>query len=84
MHFRKINNKDQKITEARIEKILCSWKSKFLSVCGRLVLLNSVVQFSYVYVLFLRGTSRVIQENRILWIKIFLGKSSAQEKNMDL
>ena len=43
MHFRKLNNKDWRIIEERIEKTLCSWKSKFLSVGGRLVLINSVL-----------------------------------------
>ena len=43
MHFRKLNNKDEKIIEERIDKRFVVWKSKFLSVGGRLVLINSVL-----------------------------------------
>ena len=43
MHFRKLNNKDWRIIEERIEKRLCGWKSKFLSAGGRLVLINFVL-----------------------------------------
>jgi hypothetical protein len=42
MHYRKLSNKDWKIEE-RIEKKLSSWKGKYLSVGGRLVLINSVL-----------------------------------------
>ncbi|WVZ90567.1 hypothetical protein U9M48_036858 [Paspalum notatum var. saurae] len=43
MHFRKLNNKDWKLIEDRIEKKLSNWKGKMLSYGGRLVLLNSVL-----------------------------------------
>jgi hypothetical protein len=43
MHYRKLNNKDWKIIEEMIEKRLCSWKEKLLSLGGRLVLINSVL-----------------------------------------
>jgi hypothetical protein len=43
MHFRRLNNKDWKMIEDRIEKKLSSWKGKYLSVGGRLVLINSVL-----------------------------------------
>jgi hypothetical protein len=43
MHYRKLNNKDWKVIEQRIEKKLSSWKGKHLSVGGRLVLINSVL-----------------------------------------
>jgi predicted component of type VI protein secretion system len=32
MHYRKLNNKDWKMIEERIEKKLSSWKGKYLSV----------------------------------------------------
>ena len=41
MHYRKLSNKDWKAIEDRIEKRLSGWKGKFLSVGGRLVLINS-------------------------------------------
>jgi hypothetical protein len=40
MHHRKLNNKDWKMIEERIEKRLSNWKGKYLSVGGRLVLVN--------------------------------------------
>ncbi|WVZ53969.1 hypothetical protein U9M48_004850 [Paspalum notatum var. saurae] len=43
MHFRKLNNKDWKMIEERIERKLSNWKGKMLSFGGRLVLLNSVL-----------------------------------------
>jgi hypothetical protein len=43
MHYRKLNNKDWEKIEERIEKKLSSWKGKYLSVGGRLVLINSVL-----------------------------------------
>jgi hypothetical protein len=43
MHYRKFSNKDWTVLEERIEKRLSSWKGKYLSVGGRLVLMNSVL-----------------------------------------
>jgi hypothetical protein len=43
MHYRKLNNKDWEMIEEHIEKKLSSWKGKYLSVGGRLVLTNSVL-----------------------------------------
>ncbi|WVZ50605.1 hypothetical protein U9M48_001845, partial [Paspalum notatum var. saurae] len=43
MHFRKLNNKDWKMIEERIQRNLSNWKGKMLSFGGRLVLLNSVL-----------------------------------------
>jgi ribosomal protein L21E len=43
MHYRKLSNKDWEIIEERIEKKLSSWKGKYISVGGRLVLINSVL-----------------------------------------
>jgi hypothetical protein len=43
MNTRKLNNKDWKTIEDRIEKRLSGWKGKMLSVGGRLVLINSVL-----------------------------------------
>jgi hypothetical protein len=43
MHYRKLNNKDCEKIEERIEKKLSSWKGKYLSVGGRLVLINSIL-----------------------------------------
>jgi hypothetical protein len=43
MHYKRLNNKDWAMIEERIEKKLISWKEKYLSVGGRLVLINSVL-----------------------------------------
>jgi hypothetical protein len=43
MHYRKLYNSDWKMIEERIEKKLSSSKGKYLSVGGRLVLINSVL-----------------------------------------
>ena len=43
MNTRKLNNKDWKVIEERIEKRLSGWKGKMLSVGGRMVLINLVL-----------------------------------------
>jgi hypothetical protein len=43
MHVRKLRNVEWKTVEERIEKKLSSWKGKYLSFGGRLVLINSVL-----------------------------------------
>ncbi|XP_022682391.1 uncharacterized protein LOC111257326 [Setaria italica] len=43
MYHRRLTNKDWKMVEERFQKKLASWKSKLLSVGGRLVLINSVL-----------------------------------------
>jgi hypothetical protein len=43
MHYRRLNNKEWAMIEERIEKKLSSWKGKYLSVGGRLVLINYVI-----------------------------------------
>jgi hypothetical protein len=43
IHYRRLNNKDWTMIKEQIEKKLSSWKGKYLSVGGRLVLINSVL-----------------------------------------
>jgi len=43
MVIRKLNNKDWKMIEDRIERKLSSWKGKHLSYGGRIVLINYVL-----------------------------------------
>ena len=52
MHYRKLNNKDWKVIEERIEKRLASWKGKMLFLGGRLVLINSVLSSLPMFALF--------------------------------
>jgi hypothetical protein len=51
MHFRKLSNNEWKMIEQRIEKKLSSWKGKYLSVGGRLVLINSVLMSLVMFML---------------------------------
>jgi hypothetical protein len=51
MHYRKLSNKDWEKIEERIEKKLSSWKEKYLSVVGRLVLINSVLSCLPMFIL---------------------------------
>jgi uncharacterized protein YpuA (DUF1002 family) len=51
MHYRKLSNKDWEKIEERIEKKLSSWKEKYLSVVGRLVLINSVLSSLPMFIL---------------------------------
>jgi hypothetical protein len=43
MHYSKLYNSDWKMIKERIEKKLSSWKGKYLSVGGRLVIKISVL-----------------------------------------
>jgi hypothetical protein len=43
MHHRKLMNKDEKYVEERFQKRLNCWRSKLLSIGGRLVLINFVL-----------------------------------------
>jgi hypothetical protein len=51
MHLKKLNNKDWKVVEQRIERKLSSWKDKYLLVGGRLVLINSVFSSMVLFML---------------------------------
>jgi hypothetical protein len=51
MHYRKLSNKDWEQVEERIEKKLSSWKWKYLSVGGRIVLINSVLSSLLMFML---------------------------------
>jgi hypothetical protein len=51
MHHRKLMNKDWKYVEERFQKKLNCWRSKLLSVGGRLVLLNSVLSSLPMFIL---------------------------------
>jgi hypothetical protein len=43
MHYKKLSMADWKITENKFGKKLSSWKGKYMSVGGRLVLINSTL-----------------------------------------
>src|SRR6266498_620475 len=52
MCHRKLRNSDWKHVEERFQKRLSCWKSKLLSVGGRIVLLNSVLSSLPMFMLF--------------------------------
>jgi hypothetical protein len=62
MHFRKLNNKDWKMIEERIEKRLSGWKGKMLTVGGRLVLIDSVLSSLPMFMLFFFEVPRGVLE----------------------
>jgi uncharacterized protein YpuA (DUF1002 family) len=67
MHVRKLSNKDWKMVEERIEKRLNSWKGKYLSVRGRLVLINSVLTSLVMFMMsFFKVPRGVLEKNRHL------------------
>jgi hypothetical protein len=51
MHVRKLSDEDWKMVEERIEKRLSSWKGKYLSVGGRLVLINLVLMSLVMFII---------------------------------
>lgn len=73
MHCRKLSNSDWKPTEEKVENKLSSWKGRFLSLGGRLVLLNSCLSNVPSYMLSLfpipRGVLKRIDffRTRLLW-----------------
>jgi hypothetical protein len=52
MNTRKLNNKDWKVIEDRMEKRLSGWKGKMLTVGGLLVLINSVLSSLPMFTMF--------------------------------
>lgn len=61
MHHRKLRNADWKEVEERFQKRLSCWKSKMLSVGGRLVLINSVLTNLPLFMLyFFEGPKQVL------------------------
>jgi hypothetical protein len=63
MHYNKLNNKDWEHIEERIEKKLSSGKGKYLSIGGRLVLINSVLSSLPMFMLsFFEVPKRVLEK----------------------
>lgn len=74
MHFRKLNNKDWKMIEERIEKRLSGGKGKMLIT----------VKSSNVYAVFFRGSKRSIREDKSVldqdYYYYYFAKRPTQEK----
>jgi hypothetical protein len=75
MHYRRLNNKDWAMIEERIEKKLSSWKGKYLSVGGRLVLINSVLSRLPMFMLsFFEIPKQVLEKIGYFRLRFFLAK----------
>ena len=83
MHYRKLNNKDWEIIEERIEKKLSSWKEKYLSVRGRLVLINSVLSNLPMFMLSFFEIPKGVLERLTISDQGFFGKTIAKRRNTD-
>jgi hypothetical protein len=83
MHCRRLNNKDWKMIEDRIEKRLSSWKGKYLSVEGRLVLINSVLSSLPMFMLSFFEVPKGVLEKIDYFQSRFFGKVIVRRKNID-
>jgi hypothetical protein len=67
VNTRKLNNKDRKVIEDRIEKKFSGWKGKMLTVGGRLVLLNSMLSSLPMFMMsFFELPKGVLEKNSLL------------------
>jgi hypothetical protein len=82
MHYRILNNKDWEMIEERIEKKLSSWKGKYLSVEGRLVLINLVLSSLPLFMLSFFKISKGVLEKLITSGQDFFGKTIARRKSI--
>jgi hypothetical protein len=73
MHHRKLMNKDWKHVEEYFQKKLNCWRSKMLSIGGRLALINSILSSLPMFMLFFfegpRGVLKKLDyfRSRIFW-----------------
>ena len=68
IHFRRLMIAQWKILEERLQKRLCSWKGKLLSLGGRLVLINSVLTNMVLYDFLLPTARRSLASIRLFSI----------------
>jgi hypothetical protein len=80
MHLKKLNNKDWKVVEQRIEQKLSSWKGKYLSVGGRLVLTNSVLSSMILFMLSFFEVPKRVLEKIDYYISRFFWKNDNHKK----
>jgi hypothetical protein len=84
MHFRKLNNKDWEMIEERIKKKLSSWKGKYLSVGGRLVLINSVLSSLSMFMLSFFEIPKGVLEKIDYFRSRFFWQNDSQKKKYRL
>jgi len=83
MNTRKLNNKDWKAIEERIEKRLSGWKGKLLSVGGRLVLINSVLSSLPMFMMSFFEIPKGVLERLDCFRSRFFGKATKIKENID-
>jgi hypothetical protein len=84
MHHRRLNNKDLAMIEERIEKKLSSSKGKYLSMGGRLVLINSVLSSLPMFMLSFFKILKGVIEKIDYFRSRFFWKNNSQKKKYRL
>lgn len=84
MHHRKLMNKDWKHVEERFQKILNYWRSKLLSVRGRLVLINSVLSSLCMFMFFFFKVPRGVLKKLDYFRSRFFWQSDDHKKKYRL
>jgi hypothetical protein len=83
MHHRKLMNKDRKHVEERFQKILSGWRSKMLSVGGRLVLINSVLSSLPMFMMSFFEIPRGVSKKLNYFRSRFFGKAMNTKRSID-
>jgi hypothetical protein len=83
MHFRRLNNKDWEKIEEQIKKTLSSWKGKYLSVGGRLVLINSVLMSLSMFMLSFSDVPKGVLERIDYFRSSFFCSKTVKKRNID-
>jgi hypothetical protein len=83
MHYRKLYNSDWKMIEERIEKKLSSWKGKYLSMGGRLVLINLVLTSLTMFMLSFFEVPKEVLEKIDYFRSRFFDRMTVRKRSID-
>jgi hypothetical protein len=83
MHYRKLYNSDWKMIEERIEKKLSSWKGKYLSMGGRLVLINLVLTSLTMFMLSFFEVPKEVLEKIDYFCSRFFDRMTVRKRSID-
>jgi hypothetical protein len=81
MHHKKMSNAGWKVIEENFEKKLSSWKGKFLSYGGRLVLINSVLSSLAMFMLSFYEVPKEVLHKPDFYKSRFFGKEITIKRN---
>jgi hypothetical protein len=81
IHYRKFKNTDWREVEERFEKRLSSWKGKYLSIGGRLTLINSVLNSLPMYMMSFFPVPRGVLKKLDYFRSRFYWQSDENKKN---